>query len=518
MKNKKLILVIAAVLIITTLVFAFAGCNNDKGLTLNKLKDIYNSKTENADTFAISSVSSLDNLTVDTFLGSGFVIAHSTDTETAEITYSLIDAVNNKTVATAPESFFSALGGLVFYTQIYDIDADITTYTYYGADGVLKTSQTPAVAVNNTLAFDDNTYIEIDKDNKAVLKEKKDGGLSVPSFADMDEELLYKTAKGYYFLDDNIVVLLDKEKNYINSVNLNKEINFSVDAEEITFNEMDNKIFFSELVPLPEDAESYDVTDGSKIKMNLRQGFYNVDTGAITSIPNNKHYFVETKIDDNLYLGGYIEINDKKYDSTKCAIFDSNLKIVLDTDKYLANGEIYYYFGDYVVFRNSYLYAIYKGEKKVAVFDTTARFEDGMVLVNGKYYTYEGKLAYEPNPANTPVSFNVTTEGLYYYTTPAVYNEETGETTGNEFVMYNMNAGTETKLGSDTKKYNEDMFITQTVADGVTTTNALYYAANGKAIFEKQAYTNIEVRTALGKSLIICTDAEGGTCAYLLVR
>lgn len=521
MKNKKLIIV-SILIVMTIILVCFAGCQ--KSFSLSDMFD--QESAENQPKVQQSKMLTALNGYEINSSGESFVLASKYDDKKAIVETILYNIESDKILLTLKENFdqytfeFADKHAIVKNTQsniteIFDMNGSVFsatnasfTNTYNLYFRFLEFSNGKLVLINRL------TYESVVKDNKPSAISNY-----LAKMGDYYVDIVGEDNMCYYVYDQNL--------DLVNTLDIQSKLNISENTSIVGQTLIGNStIIIQTTTALPEDVSSYDIMiEKSKysfktFKIDLKSGnVLEIDTNIIFQSSNDYFY--------NYNIFAYSKIENKTLTELSLGIFDNELNLLCDLNKYLMvdfdtlklrlldNSDVFLSNGDMAVIVNK------KGEIR-STFNVSDTTYLGSILIkaSGKdtlIYDYYGNLIINLDENTELVASAYNSNILYLKKTYTQTQEDGSEKTTTEYIAYDMTKKTSTVLGTDSEvsfnTYAGIYTIQKADADGKMQMSA-YLVSNGNKVFENMPYSSSRFLSNDGNHLHILTDADGKTTYY----
>lgn len=528
MKNKKLIIVTVCILILSLTMIVFAGCDKSDTPNLSNLlkKDNINQSFK-VETKALPT---LDNYTI-VQATNNFVFAYTTQPESTDYTFVLVNLENGNTLGTFTSSNlnnvqFDNRKPFLATVSVKDGTGFTTVSHYskysilcsggqeeYGIKSVSSTGYVPAVVFNNgSYAY------ETASGSVAVLAPS----ISAPPVYQMkeyDSFYLYEKNGVSYVYDKNSLNLLD---NYdLEAIIESKSADY---AEISRFTSGETKIVNLRKA-LEEEETSYDVfTNNTKydyktLYVNLKNGTCSIDENPDFIINGNANVNSAEYFDCSFF--NYKEIVNKSFATNeKFGAFDKNGKLIMCLNDIVPSAFSLEYADAMLALLSNEKNPVYnlydlKGNKLFSVSgsDLTPYYAGTFFGYNGIIYDMKGNISFKPDSDWTIKDVDNKTNQIIYYS--LVKEVKEGETTTYINETYAYDAKTKQTSLLDNKgniKFESGFY---SVYDTENKTLSVYSAYDGTAIFKDQSFASVNYYNCGDYTLVIGAKEDGTTNAYI---
>lgn len=521
MKNKKLIIFSCIILVLTLSILVFAGCQN---FSLAKLKNPdYDSQDYSLKVKTLNALSGYNYISIK----EGFIALDKKDDKNQITEVILYNAESEKILLTLKEKFdvytFEYYEGvaLVKNTETNHIDV-------YDKNGVVFSSDNTALSSTMTngyfryLYFSNGKTVEIDIQNKAVtVKDTKIGG---------DPSNLVKYGD-YYFESIGgesgfVLAVYDKNMNFKKYFDIESQINMTAaDADATTSLLKNGKILINLALSLPDDTKSYDYINNG-LKYDTRS--YIIDLKSLSVSEVQPQYIITGMADESFSYNilYFQKITDKAVSPVlSLGVFDDDLKLLYNLSDHLSDIQSVEVLdnGDILLKNDDMAVVIDKKGNTVASYSLNGITSFGSFLLkeNGDMKTIYDKHGKEimTLDSNCELVSSVYSNKYIYYLQSTEVSGDNGSTVKEKtYMVYDIATRSAKELGKEDqiKFYSaiNAYEISTPVDDAVLT--SLYFAEDGKAIYEGNAYVNTTYYD--NDNVLLIGTSEGSTTYYYFYR
>ena len=529
MKNKKLIVFITFIMILSLTMILFAGCDKSDSLNLSTLlkKDNLNQSYK----VETKTLSELDNYTI-LQAANNFVFAYTTQPESSEYSFILFNLKHGNTLGTFTSSNINDVqfeNNQPFLATVSVRDsAGFTTVSHYSEYSILcsgdekeygissssTSNNVPAVVLNN------GNYIYMTSNDSVAVIASSISNPPVYQMQEYDNFYLYQKSGVNYIYDKNSFKL---------SCNYNLET--IIDSESAEYSEISRFTSGRTMIvnlrkELEEDDASYDIYEiQSKRKYDYKTLYVDLENGNL-SVNDNPDILIQDTIECeseeyfNCTFFSYKEIKNKSFSTTtKLGAFDKNGKLTMCLNDVVPSASaIEFVFDSIVVVSNekspTYNFFDLNGKKLYSINELQLNTYYGGTFINYKDIVYDinGNQCFIPQADWTIKEFDYKTNGLVYYTLVKEIKE--GETINyiNETYVYDTISEKTTLIDNTGNIEFERGFYF--IANTENKTMSLYSVFDGTVIFKDQQFADFSTYDCGDYTLIIGEKEDGTTTVY----
>lgn len=531
MKNKKIILIISLILLLSLTMLLLASCNKDKSPF--GIKDLYNDNSTTQLKITSKELSDLNDYTIKS-TSNDFVLAYKAVPESTDFDFVLYNLATNTKLANFTINNANNVSLKVnksFLACVTVLDKDGKTTVYHYTDKALLCSGDEAeYGVKELSPFGSIPCVIFNNDHYACLNKNGIAAVMAPSLSTPLYEL-QDYGDFYIYTKNSVNYVYDLEYNLIANYSLEQITTLAtIDYDILSQNQIGSTVVLCLSKELDEDAKSYDyyeLSSSNTKKYDYKVIYIDLKTGSYKTDDNAKIYVTDsTDIEndddvlkyENFFF--YRELSNKNFTAEKLGVFDNSGKLVLNLNDIVPSAIGVALMDD--------LFAILSDNSSnpsYHFFDSTGtsvmsiRSSDINKYYNGTFFMYKnalyntkGELAFSAESEWSIKEFDYKTNGLVYYTLVKEIKE--GETIKyiNETYAYDTVSKKTTLIDNTGNIEFERGFYFTT--DTENKTMSLYSVFDGTSIFKDQKFVDFSTYNCGDYTLIIGEKEDGTTTVY----
>lgn len=523
MKNKKIVLTITVVLLLSVTLLSLTACNKDNGFNINTIAK--GAENNFPSQFAVQDLSAYSEYS--NMISSGnYLFFSDTDEETGAYKYCLYSLEQQKVLTTGTSdsavnvstSFFSDIFSICVPSD--SVNFMTTFYDYYGE----ITSFPEKKEVINWSYESDLKYI-VFEDNSTILLDKENKGRYISYSPNHQVKDMTKAGDLFLYNQNGVTYVYDENLYFLTSYIVSDKISAPSGYTQSAVINLTEKKIYQYTQEVTDEEEPYDFVDSDGNRYNIRQYLLDVKTGNVTKLSNEKLFISASASSlsaSDYYVLEYQKTSGKGLSlSTTTGIFDKNLNLTANLSEYVDYETVSSIdaFGDYLIIITSQHIYFYKDGK--LAYKMSASYATNPVY--GRYFY--GNLIYFDaltlkNVVGIPADAvlqetNSYTDGLMYYKS---VKEVTGENGSTEYVNEAYVFDTETMqatLLDDTGNIRFYTMFYSTYNEEANTYSA-YALYNNQAIFENKTLNSLSSEATGDYTVITATQEDGSALRYAI--